>query len=420
MTVIIGAGLTGLSVAYHLKEKNRDFIIIDKEKSPGGLCRNINVDGYTFNYTGHFLHCKTPYVKNLAGKLIPNIKKIKRNSYIYLNKRIIPYPIQSNKNYLSPVSRIKSLFGFLLRNKQKPLNLEDWFICNFGRGLYNIFFLPYNKKLWKYPLKKISPGFLTSYVPGSSYEHSEKKGEYNAEFLYPEEGIGALIASIARGINILNGEVTRVEKNYVYCNGEKIKYDNLISTVPLPEFLKMLYINGEGYKLKKNLVWNSVLCINMGIKGELSFVDSVRTFKDINLNPSKFHWIYFPEKEFPFYRVGSLSNILPALAPENNSSVWVEISYRENKPEDSIIDAVIKNLEKVGLFKKEAIEHISKLDIPYAYPIYDMNREDTIKEAKSFLKNHNIILAGRFGAWKYSYMEESILDGKRIAEEICR
>lgn len=420
MTVILGAGITGLSIAYHLKKKNKDFIILEKEKTPGGLCRNINIAGYTFNYTGHFLHCRTSYVQNLAKKLVPDIKKIKRNSYIYLNERIIPYPIQSNRRYLSYGSRIKTSLSYLLRNKKKPENLEEWFVHNFGQGMHNLFFLPYNEKLWKYPLKEIAPDFLKSYVPKNAYVCSEKTDEYNTEFLYPEKGIGAFVSSLAEDIKISYGELKKVEKDYIFFDGKKIEYENLISTIPLPEFLKMLNINGTKDRKEVNLIWNSVLCINIGIKGKLSFGDSLKKFKNYDLSPSKFHWIYFSERNFPFYRIGSLSNISHHLAPENHSSLWVEVSYRENKPDRSIVDAVVKNLEQVGLLDKESIEHISQADIPYAYPIYYKGCENIVQEIRDFLKEHNITLAGRFGSWKYSYMEESILEGKKVALELCR
>lgn len=421
MTVILGAGITGLSVAYHLKEKNRDFIIIEKEKNPGGLCRNINIDGYTFNYTGHFLHCKTSYVRDLAKRLTPDIKTIKRNSYIYLNGRIIPYPIQSNRSYLSPISRMKSSIGYLLRDRKKPLDLEDWFIYNFGRGLYSIFFKPYNEKLLKYPLKDIVPDFLTSYVPVNSTDSSKQNIGYNAEFIYPARGIGDLISSFSRDIDVVHGEVKKVDNNYVYFDAGEIKYDNIISTIPLPDFLRMFNVDGKKFEPQYgDLIWNSVLCINIGIKGKISFGNGVKKSNNDNLSPSDFHWIYFPETKHLFYRIGSLSNISSQLAPRDHSSVWVEISYRENKLDDSIIEDVIKDLVQVGLFSKESITHISELDIPYAYPIYNKNRENILQETKDFLKKYNIILAGRFGKWEYSYMEESILEGRRVALELCR
>ena len=418
MTVILGAGITGLSVAYHLKKKNKDFIIIEKENVPGGLCRNVYTDGYIFNYTGHFLHCKTEYVSNLAKKLVPGLKKVKRNSFIYLNKQIVPYPIQSNIRYLSLQNRIKAFLSGFFKPSKKPVNLEEWFIYNFGREMYRIFFSPYNQKLWNYPLKKISPDFLSSYVPKESSTYAEKVEEYNAEFFYPEKGIGELISSLAENIEIYHGEVKRIDENYVYFGGERVKYENLISTIPLPDFLKKLDVDENICKTDKGrLIWNSVLCINIGLKGSFSFDTSIKKF---DRNSSKFHWLYFPEEKYPFYRVGSLSNVSSAMVPQNHSSLWVEISYRRNKPDRRIIDTVIKNLARIGLLKEDLIDCVYLLDIPYAYPIYNMDRDKILDAIKIFLDKYYITLAGRFGGWKYSYMEESILEGKKIAEKLCR
>ena len=418
MIVILGAGITGLSVAYHLKKKNKDFIIIEKENVPGGLCRNVYTDGYIFNYTGHFLHCKTEYVRTLAKELIPDIKKIKRNSYIYTNKRIVPYPIQSNIRYLSLQSRVQSFLSYLFKPVKKPENLEEWFLCHFGREMHRIFFAPYNKKLWKYPLKEISPDFLSSYVPKRASHFSEEIGEYNSEFFYPEKGIGELISSMAEDVKISHGEVNRIDENFVCFEGERVKYETLVSTIPLPEFLKIFSVNKSGYtKNDGGLIWNSVLCINFGLKGSFSFESSMKKFSQ---NLSQFHWIYFPESEYPFYRIGSLSNVSSEMVPENHSSLWVEISYRNDKPDRSIVDKVINKLAQIGVLKEGTIDCISLLNIPYAYPIYNKDKEKILDGIKVFLDKYNIILAGRFGRWKYSYMEESILEGKKIAEELCR
>jgi phytoene dehydrogenase-like protein len=56
--VILGAGLTGLSCAYHLR---KDYAIYERENEPGGLCRSNKKDGFVFDCTGHLLHFKTPY-----------------------------------------------------------------------------------------------------------------------------------------------------------------------------------------------------------------------------------------------------------------------------------------------------------------------------------------------------------------------
>ena len=53
---IIGAGLTGLSSGFHLKQEGVDYHIYEKDASIGGLCRSIREGGFTFDYTGHLLH----------------------------------------------------------------------------------------------------------------------------------------------------------------------------------------------------------------------------------------------------------------------------------------------------------------------------------------------------------------------------
>ena len=63
-TLILGGGITGLSVAYHLEQKGHtDYLVLEKENEPGGLCRSIYKNGFTFDYAGHLLHLHTPQGK---------------------------------------------------------------------------------------------------------------------------------------------------------------------------------------------------------------------------------------------------------------------------------------------------------------------------------------------------------------------
>lgn len=409
MIIILGAGLTGLSIAYHLREKGINFVIIEKEKKAGGLCRSIRSKNYIFDYTGHFIHTKSDYVKLFVEKLITGIPKVKRKSFIYLKGNLIPYPFQANVVYLPLFDRLKSILTYYFRKRKPPKNLVDWILTNFGRGMSELFFLPYNEKLWKYPLSEITPDFITSYVPPVSVLKSQKDIGYNVEFLYPERGIGELTSALSKELEITHGEVNKIDKNFIIFDDEKIRYEYIISTIPLPEFLSMLDL-GEDMPVNVNsLVWNSVLCINLGIKGNISIPPK---------DASNFHWIYFPEKHFPFYRIGSYSNISPSMAPEGCSSLWVEVSYREKKLKRHIIDEITDILSRLRFFSENSIDHILPVNIPYAYPIYNKDREKIINDLYSFLDKYKIKLAGRFGAWKYSYMGQSILEGKKISEEL--
>src|SRR3990170_4683281 len=96
--VIIGAGLTGLSAAYHFEQQHIDYLMFDKESQPGGLCRSVTQDGFTFDYTGHLLHISDPYFRSLLEKIygFENLNTITRRSFIYSENTYTRYPYQIN------------------------------------------------------------------------------------------------------------------------------------------------------------------------------------------------------------------------------------------------------------------------------------------------------------------------------------
>src|SRR5881396_2751848 len=61
--VILGAGLTGLSAAYHLGAPS---LVIEREAEVGGLARTHIDNGFTLDCTGHLLHLKDPRVVALS------------------------------------------------------------------------------------------------------------------------------------------------------------------------------------------------------------------------------------------------------------------------------------------------------------------------------------------------------------------
>ena len=82
MFLILGAGLAGLSTAYHLRRGGcRAVALHEREERPGGLCRSEARDGFTFDHTGHFLHLRTPEMKRLASRLLGRgLASVTRNS----------------------------------------------------------------------------------------------------------------------------------------------------------------------------------------------------------------------------------------------------------------------------------------------------------------------------------------------------
>ena len=155
------------------------------------------------------------------------------------------------------------------------------------------------------------------------------------------------------------------------------------------------------------LLCNGVININLGFKTPLG----------INQ-----HWLYFPEDSVPWYRIGFWHNIAPSLTPAGKSAIYSEFSYLPQKTSqqhlDQIIDTAQKKLLSFFGLDQQAIDTQHVFNIKHAYVIYDLWREKNISKLLDQLKANNVHSVGRYGAWKYSSMQEAFLDGKITAEAL--
>ena len=71
--MILGAGPAGLTVANKLKKRTgNEFLVLEKEKYAGGLCRSETVDGYPLDIGGgHFLDVRHPKVNEFLFQFMP-------------------------------------------------------------------------------------------------------------------------------------------------------------------------------------------------------------------------------------------------------------------------------------------------------------------------------------------------------------
>lgn len=427
-TLIIGAGLSGLSTAYHLEP---DYEIVESNYSVGGLCRSDFINGFTFDYTGHLLHIKSKYTDRLIKKLLGNnIRRIKRNSWIYSADTYVPYPYQSNLFGL-PTDIIKEcLIGFINsmyeRKNMEVKNFEDWTLKYLGEGISNRFMIPYNKKLWTVSPCEMTTDWMGDYVPTPTLEEviegalgmSPKNWGYNSYFYYPKSGgISSLVKGFLKYINgtavYCNKRVIRIDLNrkvVFYDDGTKDTYVNIISTIPLNELIGVIedvpkVIQEQASKLR----FNSVLNMNFGINND---------------NISDKHWIYFPEEDYIFYRIGFPSNFSRTMAPKGCSSIYTEISYSNEMPLKygtlrDIERKVYKDLLKSKILKADdKIVCTHTKTIEPAYVIYDKNWKSVRVYLLNYLKEKGVISIGRYGAWEYSAMEDAILQGKSASEFI--
>ncbi len=207
-TLILGAGLSGLSVASNL---SLNYQVIEKSDKCGGLCRSSRVDGFTFDRAGHVLHFKDKanlrYVEKSLGL---KLKAYGRDSGVWVGDRIIDYPYQHN--FLDTGSSVadECLEGFkdALRNRRvrRPKNFRSWIIDNFGNGIARHFMFPYNDKFWLFPLNDMDSSWADALVPVPLLSDLETQRSrtgvgYNARFWYPVSGgIQSLIGVLEKRV----------------------------------------------------------------------------------------------------------------------------------------------------------------------------------------------------------------------------
>lgn len=427
-TVILGAGPTGISAAYHLEQAGfYDYVLFEKENEPGGLCRSIIQDGFTFDFTGHLLHINDGYFHSLIQSVVglDLFENIYRRSFVYSHETYTAYPFQIHLKGLPTNVIAECVIGFIQRLKKRlnPRTFREWVLKEFGYGFGKHFFFPYQKKIFACSINKLTASWTNRFVPkttiddilnGIMFEPLQNTIGYNAQFLYPKEGgIVTWVKKLANQLHNpiqLDHTVTKIDlatQVIHFNNGHQERYNRLITTIPLDILLHCLREKPSTNfkKASPHLLCNSVINFNLGFKRP-----------DI----SDKHWIYFPESKFPFYRLGFPHNFSQGNVPSDCSSLYGECAFL-HKSASSQLYLLEKALTQTKALLKISDDDIATqkvITIPHAYVIYDAWRDKHLSSLLAQLQQQNIYSVGRYGEWKYSSMQEAILDGKNIATTI--
>jgi protoporphyrinogen oxidase len=129
-----------------------------------------------------------------------------------------------------------------------------------------------------------------------------------------------------------------------------------------------------------------------------------------------FHWIYLPEEHYPAYRVGSASAAVPSLAPPGCRSFYVEFSAAAPLDAATVEPQAVDALLELGFVRgREDVLFTETRSIPHAYVIYDERYGSAKRAIVPWLEERGIHVAGRYGRWEYSSMEDALLAGRECA-----
>jgi len=424
--LIIGGGLTGLVAAERLGRAEKSAAVLEREAEAGGACRSVETDGFVFDYTGHLLHVARAETETYLTELgvWDRLAVHERRAAVVIGGRVTPYPVQINTHGLAPEVRRDCLLGFVRAwartGREEPADFRAWVLDRFGEGLARHFFFPYNTKLYRAEPEELSLDWVGRYVPKPKLEevvdgalglHENAVG-YNATFRYPRRGgIRLLPDTVARRVKDLRleREVARIhlgERWLELADGERLQWRRLLSAISLPALVDLVADEppADVAAARKALRWVRVLNLALGVEGAA---------------PSDQHWLYIPDPELPFYRVGFPSNH-GEVAPAGHHTVSVELSLDPDEGDIEMSAAAAEEaLADIDLLDPAAVRvrRVSVLDP--AYVVFDHRRRDAVALLRGFFRRRGVLLAGRWAEWKYSAMEDAILDGMAAARRLA-
>lgn len=422
-TLILGGGLSGLSAACHLEKAGfTDYLLVEKNSFFGGLCASEEINGFTFDLSGHLLHLHDPYAKTLVRQLLgKNMHRLQRRAFIDMAETLVPYPFQANLWALPPEIKQECLLGAQqaarTRGKRNPADFRQWCLQAFGEGVYRRFMRPYNTKLWQTEPDNLTWDWCGDFVPepdlrqirAGAEKPPKKSYGYNVRFYYPlRGGCGALAQALANRVPNawLNAELQSVDfkRRIARVNGKEIRFERLLNTLPLKEFVMRCRPPASVRAAAEGLRCTTVRVLNFAVNRPVSGV----------------HWIYLPQKDTPFYRLGVMSAFSPHNAPQGTSSFYAETA--ENIPNELAAEETFFNLlrQKGIINKSDEILFSFWRRIPVAYAVYDRRRAALTDKILSWLQKRRCLCAGRYGRWEYSFMERSLLQGRDAAAELLK
>ena len=441
-TVIVGGGLAGLSCARSLGE---GFTLLESEQRLGGLCKTEVDRGYSFDWTGHWLHARDPEMRALIeGRWLQgNLTTVERRAVIHSQGCWTRFPYQHHLHGLPAQTIEECIEGFVDATsgeagralRERPLRDAAEFVRrHLGAGLERHFMRPYNQKLFTVPLEELSPEWGGRFIPRPGLREllrgalapppATEGAGYNGLFWYPRAGgIEALVRGLAQDVAALPGTLRtgarlesidlRRRKLRVAANGgprgtgslvDELGYDALVLTLPLRTAARLLVDPPAEVAAAAALLRAiSVTVIELG--GE-------------DCGGERFHWAYFPEERFPFYRIGSPSEVNRGLAPAGCRSFAIEFAHQGPADYGKLIAQSIEALTGLGLVDPARLPVRRARTIPTAYVLFDRNHAAARQTVLDHFAAHGVQVAGRYGRWEYSSMEDALLTGRDAARAV--
>ena len=418
--IVIGAGISGLGAAHACRLHpagggNSEVIVLEKDADYGGLCGNFVIDGFRFDLFVHFSFAKELEVLNIFNKSAGDIITHIPNPYNIYNRKWIKHPAQNNLFPLDEAEKKRIIDDFLARPTEvdmtKVENYEQWLRLQFGDYFAEHFPMVYTRKYWMCEARDMETKWVGNRVYQPSVDEVINGAKttdtpvtyYAKEMRYPRTGgFKHFFSALAEEADIrYNQTVVRIDtaKRQVHTeDGNVYDYDNLYSSIPLPEYDHLL-----------NDIPEDVLAAMKKLKCTSGYHVSV-ALKTKNIPP--YLWWYIYDEDILAARVYSPSLKSPENAPEGCSSLQLEVYCKEGQyTKGQLLAGTVGKLTELNIINENDILFTHIGFEKYANVIFDHNIYTARAAVRQYLQSQGITPIGRFGEWGYLWSNQSLLSG---------
>ncbi|MDL2295369.1 FAD-dependent oxidoreductase [Lachnospiraceae bacterium OttesenSCG-928-E19] len=402
--LIIGGGITGITLSKKLKEKGKSVLVLEAKEEAGGLCRTQNVNGHEFDIGGgHFFHTKHQEIFDLVFKYMPEseFNFIPRVSKLKMGETTIDYPLESNLWQLPLDEQIEFLIS-VIRNgeslgKAEPKNYEEWIRWKLGNKICDTYMIPYNTKLWGVAPSEMDVDWLykiprvnVQEVLKYSLERKQDVNKFPAHisFYYPKVGgfqkiVDALFEDEKEN-TLLNTKVVKLTQNQdnIWVINDEFMAKNVINTTPWNDLYEAL---GAPMELKSDfekIQYNKLV---------VSLYE-----KDFDVD---WHWRYVPDMDKDYHREFYIPNFAKS---SKKNGMYVETNVKRFKGDEPSVGS-------------KALMHY---ETDAAYPIPVIGHADAIKNILDYYKPKNLFGVGRWGQHQYQNADVSMFEALKFVEGI--
>ena len=395
--IIIGAGISGLSIA-QLLNKDNEVIVLEKDDRPGGMIKCDRVKGSLFHRTGgHVFNTKREDVMKWFWSFFDQerdfIKTTRNSSVVMDDGKLIPYPIEYHAYLLGKETGVKIVTDLVEMARQqdiKPSNFEDFLKGRFGSTLYELYFKPFNWKVWRRDLTKVPLSWLEGKLPMptvaeiifANIYHVEENQFVHSSFYYPKEGGSQFLAdTFSKGLDIkYNTTIESIQKTE---NGWKVnglEADRIVFCGNIKQLPQLV-----GNTVDMTPFANAI--------DSLAYHGTTAVFCEIDKNP--YSWIYQPSMKHLSHRIICTGNF--SVNNNVNGKMTGTIEFTDEISKEDILG----QLGKIPFHPRYLTHHYEQ----FTYPIQDNSTRIMVSSLKQTLEPKGMYLCGRFAEWEYANMD---------------